>query len=557
MATYNIPMEMQEKHDTVSNWEVYNPVLLTAQIGIALDDDTSEVVLYKIGDGTTAWNDLSGHVAFTSEEKSVLKNIIENGGGGGTSDVKVSTDANNAIVKGTDGGILVKDMEPLVKDLNTRTLIAKNRRGITCSLSADQTFNTSTPIIAFDKELSNEISIENGIVTLEPGWYNIDSIIRVQFSNSSGYAVFSLWDVTNDKLLKSFVASGTGRSGGLALSPTLFHQLHITNTTQIAIKVKDQSSLYIINSVGSSLRITEECRDAILDPLKESKETGHLYGEFGFNENQVVPSSSANKIFSLVKKNDSAFNLNGNGYVVLPRGKRFKVTLEIGIIKNSSTSNVGSMCIKNIDTGINYESTQVSINNSTVYTKSTGSIEIITAEDSDTTIAPVWTTTGTAEMHRDHTKMIVEEICTPVILNYISAEIGFVDTDLFVGAASAVNTEFTLEDDITNYDRIYVEFEVVNSAGVTTGTSIFQLPKNIKLGYSYYQNIAYSSTSASLVISFSATNKFKIMAVSISNSNWTKIYISRIYGTKGTHELAEQVALDKITASVDSLWVTT
>ena len=49
-----IKAQMQQRRDTKANWASKNPVLLAGEIGIVSDDPN----LYKVGDGTTAWNAL-------------------------------------------------------------------------------------------------------------------------------------------------------------------------------------------------------------------------------------------------------------------------------------------------------------------------------------------------------------------------------------------------------------------------------------------------------------------------------------------------------------------
>lgn len=51
----------QHRRDTLANWNAVNPVLADAEIGFILDLDENgkqKSSLYKIGDGSTAWNDL-------------------------------------------------------------------------------------------------------------------------------------------------------------------------------------------------------------------------------------------------------------------------------------------------------------------------------------------------------------------------------------------------------------------------------------------------------------------------------------------------------------------
>lgn len=54
MAKKIIQAQMQQRRDTKANWATKNPVLLAGELGIVSDDPN----LYKVGDGTTAWNAL-------------------------------------------------------------------------------------------------------------------------------------------------------------------------------------------------------------------------------------------------------------------------------------------------------------------------------------------------------------------------------------------------------------------------------------------------------------------------------------------------------------------
>lgn len=47
-------MKIQLRHDTAANWTAANPVLAAGEFGA--EDDT---LLFKKGDGVTAWNDLA------------------------------------------------------------------------------------------------------------------------------------------------------------------------------------------------------------------------------------------------------------------------------------------------------------------------------------------------------------------------------------------------------------------------------------------------------------------------------------------------------------------
>lgn len=54
MAKKIIKAQMKQRLDTKANWASQNPVLLAGELGIVSDDPN----LYKVGDGTTAWNAL-------------------------------------------------------------------------------------------------------------------------------------------------------------------------------------------------------------------------------------------------------------------------------------------------------------------------------------------------------------------------------------------------------------------------------------------------------------------------------------------------------------------
>ena len=54
MATKIIKAQMKQRRDTLANWAAVNPVLLDGELGIVSDDPN----LYKIGDGTTPWDEL-------------------------------------------------------------------------------------------------------------------------------------------------------------------------------------------------------------------------------------------------------------------------------------------------------------------------------------------------------------------------------------------------------------------------------------------------------------------------------------------------------------------
>lgn len=57
MASNMLKTKIQLRHDTAANWEAQNPVLLAGEVGVIIGV-AGEKARFKIGDGTTAWNDL-------------------------------------------------------------------------------------------------------------------------------------------------------------------------------------------------------------------------------------------------------------------------------------------------------------------------------------------------------------------------------------------------------------------------------------------------------------------------------------------------------------------
>lgn len=53
MAKTIIRAQMKQRIDTIENWEAKNPVLLNGELGLISNDQR-----YKVGDGSTPWNDL-------------------------------------------------------------------------------------------------------------------------------------------------------------------------------------------------------------------------------------------------------------------------------------------------------------------------------------------------------------------------------------------------------------------------------------------------------------------------------------------------------------------
>lgn len=89
---------MQQRRDTAENWSSVNPTLASGEIGF--ESDTGNV---KIGDGTTAWNDLQGFVANPDNTYRV------SGNGGDFSTIDEAFDYLSGLVGQTDAVRLTLD----------------------------------------------------------------------------------------------------------------------------------------------------------------------------------------------------------------------------------------------------------------------------------------------------------------------------------------------------------------------------------------------------------------------------------------------------------------
>ena len=72
MATFS--KRIQLRNDTPSNWTTANPVLLAGEIGIERDTNRNRL---KIGDGTTAWNDLPYFLDAHEEEVGDYQDFLD------------------------------------------------------------------------------------------------------------------------------------------------------------------------------------------------------------------------------------------------------------------------------------------------------------------------------------------------------------------------------------------------------------------------------------------------------------------------------------------------
>lgn len=78
MAKTIIRAQMKQRIDTIENWEAKNPVLLNGELSLISNDQR-----YKVGDGSTAWNDLpyrgaGSSITIDSELSETSENPVQN-----------------------------------------------------------------------------------------------------------------------------------------------------------------------------------------------------------------------------------------------------------------------------------------------------------------------------------------------------------------------------------------------------------------------------------------------------------------------------------------------
>jgi len=72
MATFS--KRIQLRNDSASAWASANPVLLEGEIGIEIDSTRNRI---KIGDGSTAWNDLPYFLDAREEEVGDYQDFLD------------------------------------------------------------------------------------------------------------------------------------------------------------------------------------------------------------------------------------------------------------------------------------------------------------------------------------------------------------------------------------------------------------------------------------------------------------------------------------------------
>lgn len=564
MATYNIPMQMQQRCDTVSNWESYNPILLTGQIGIALDDETSEVVLYKIGDGTTTWNNLTKRVDFTPEEKVALKKFIDAGGtgGGGTSNVNISTDINNAIIKGTDGGLYTKGYDSKIAELETRSVYGSSLACTNIKLSSNFSMSTSNSIVPFniiDNE-SDFIKLNNdGSVSLSVG-HKYLLMPAVFIGATSGWNNMRIVRKFDNYILQKFQILSVNLAdtgSGVPVMPFVY-SVNAESDSVIYISNENASSGQVINSTYTNFAIIEIGRSYIEDQAKrmnnnlgiEDAPVGHVISYMGNTapKHYLICDGS---IYNIADYKDlTTWIIKEHGLVNVWGGDGI-TTFAVPDMRGEFVRGADKTALRDPDgatRGIGKHQ-DATIENSIQSLPTSAGVQVVTNGNSFTktsnydkqilgnTYVNIYKSQSGAQSSMSTYTARPTNVNTlfcikyePTYYMYTDKLVygGFKKDVIFEGKANIINSTYSLSKSFNDYTEIKAEITALDS----TGAEIILSDISIRKQLNAVQVFGYGSvsTSVTLYIIFKSDSSFIVSYKSLYV--WKDIYINKIYGLK-------------------------
>ena len=159
--------QIQQRRDTLANWNAVNPVLADSEIGFILDLDANgkqKSSLFKIGDGKTAWNNLplfgwSGNIynkdnawkssdldTSIASQQAVLNKITEKISESEGKSQVVINDIKSELLKKIDKDNLVQYIYEQTGEFDESTPIDEK-----LSIWADQIISRATLLVEFEK----------------------------------------------------------------------------------------------------------------------------------------------------------------------------------------------------------------------------------------------------------------------------------------------------------------------------------------------------------------------------------------------------------------------
>lgn len=354
-----------------------------------------------VGDGTKVWCD-----------DNTFKTMQSGGSSNGSSVSK--SDINGNIINNGEQMVVYDDSDIRydIDSLNDRSTIGSKlnylsgyigERQISVSLNGRLNYNS------IYLSYGDRISLNNGIITLKKGTYNIDATCRVIGDNNSAYIGYQLYNRTKGKYegttAQSIVFTFTQN---VATNPYLKSIIEVTeDNTEYEIRINYvNGNISSIDSGISSLIIEETGRTLLLDPVEHAQDHEVKVATFYINGSKTVPSVTP----LVFDRADGNIPLTNNGYIQLTANKTY--LFSASIYNNSSTV---------VQTGIRlYDVT----NNVAlpVYLGINGQSGTQVKYTPTSDIVVSLCTGASYTFYNNYTQLTVHEIKNPVVVNYTTAQ---------------------------------------------------------------------------------------------------------------------------------------
>ena len=252
MANNQLTVKIALRNDTAANWQSANPILLKGEVGIEID--TSKI---KIGDGTTAWNELT---YFGGDISAVLPNYM-----------------SKAEYAGTKAGY-VKAAETADKLTNAVTI-----NGVSFDGSQNITVADNTKIPLTEKGVANGVATldANGQVPSAQLPSYVDDVIEGYYYNSQFYTTAEHTATITPEKGKIYVDI-TDPNNPVSYRWTGTAYVDIANPIDIATQeeavagtdnTKMMTPLRTEQAIAAKGYITETAADAAYEPIIADKGT--------------------------------------------------------------------------------------------------------------------------------------------------------------------------------------------------------------------------------------------------------------------------------------------
>lgn len=237
MANKTINTRQKQKYDTSTNWTTNNPVLLAGELGI--ESDTNK---FKIGNGTSAWNELD----YAGGEDLVLYSTTGQNTDGAMTQ-KATTDALPQAVTVTltetqnfnDIVISNEQFELLLSNPENYLIIETSNGSLTISLKYRRSQYTSMSVEGASQEMLIFNCVNSTSLSFAPYAQRIDSLTVIK-QTQNGESVIVVTDDTLDFTTfvpKTRTINGKSLSNDITLTATDVNAL--PDTTEIPSTLAD------------------------------------------------------------------------------------------------------------------------------------------------------------------------------------------------------------------------------------------------------------------------------------------------------------------------------